>query len=161
MNREVRNILITTPAGRELLARMKREERAKASRRKDRGPRAPGESKAAKREERSKRAAEIRAAVFARAGDTCECCRARAPVEWHHLISGGERRHHEAVETTAALCPWCHVGLHKNRFDVLVAMVAWAAEHRYGDALRALNHRLAKLDEARRPAPTQAGGTKP
>ena len=138
-----------------------KEDHRRASRRKDRTPRAPGESKAAKREERNARVGILRTRVFDRAAGSCECCRSRPPVEWHHLISGGARRTSEAYETTAAICTWCHADLHRNKWHALAVMRAWARDNGYLTALAAIERRLDKLSEATHPAPTQAGGTKP
>jgi phage terminase large subunit GpA-like protein len=79
----------------------------------------PKPSKVAKEKQpakpsRRERMAEIRAAVFARAGGTCEACGSRVATECHHVLSGPGRRFWEAVDTCVALCGHCHRLVHRN-----------------------------------------------
>lgn len=109
--------------------------------------------KAAKKEERRAKVAAIREAVFARAGANCEFCRMPVgvlPLEWHHIIGGGLRRHRESVETTVAICRPCHDDWERGSLLVLAEAVEWAARHKFGGALAAINRRVAKVEEARR-----------
>ena len=111
---------------------------------------APGRSKAERDEQRRQVLAQIRATVFARAGQRCECCNSRTPAELHHLVSGGSRRHQESTETTAAVCGFCHLDLHRNKEHALLAMRRWATERGFLVALKVINRRLDKLREAQR-----------
>lgn len=105
---------------------------------------APGKSADDRRKERNERAAAIRAEVFKRANGRCECCCSRTPAEWHHVIGGGARRAEESVETTAAVCVFCHVDLHRSRFHALVSMRRWAMTNGFADALHAIERRIDK-----------------
>ena len=145
MDRVLRQILSDTPAGREYLAKQDAAKKAKRARN------AP--TRRAKREtlkERSLRAAIVRDAVFKRADGRCECCCSRTPAEWHHLISGPSRRTSEAVETTAAVCVFCHLDLHRSKFHALAAMRRWAKENGYVDALAAIERRMDKISDVLR-----------
>jgi hypothetical protein len=107
--------------------------------------------KAQRKDERRRKAAEIREAVFVRADGRCECCCNAEPTEWHHVVSGGLRRHAESFETTAAVCFRCHLKLHRGDHGALCSMRLWARINRYAQAQAAIEHRIAKLSEARAP----------
>jgi hypothetical protein len=116
-------------------------------------PEAPGLTKEQRKEERNKRAAEIRAEVMKRADGRCEFCHREGFVlEWHHIFGAGDRTHKESSENTAAICADCHHrGWAKNEPQTFRDAKAWAILNFFGDALREIEHRMA-LSEA---APTK------
>jgi hypothetical protein len=107
--------------------------------------------KAQRKDERRRKAAEIREAVFVRADGRCECCCNAEPTEWHHVVSGGLRRHAESFETTAAVCFRCHLKLHRGDHGALCSMRLWARINRYAQAQAAIERRIEKVAEARSP----------
>ena len=113
-------------------------------------PKAPGKDRDERREERNERAAEIRAEVMKRAGSCCEWCqRDGFALEWHHLRGGGDRRHAESVENTVAICFDCHRMWERNPAVVYPMAKDHAIRVGMRDGLRAIEHRLAKVMEAR------------
>jgi hypothetical protein len=110
-------------------------------------------------EPRAVKVARIRSAVFARAGAACEFCAAAqlanptrgcfGAEDWHHIIGAGLRRSHESVETTCAICRPCHRGWEAGDLDVLHAAKCWALRHGFREALRAIEKRIGKVEEAR------------
>lgn len=112
----------------------------------------PGREKdlESRRKWRAERAANIRIEVMRRCKDRCEFCGvSNRQLEWHHVISGTERRRLESVETTAALCLPCHRGWHRNDLAVLRNAKEWAIRGRYRAALQAIERRMTKITEAR------------
>jgi hypothetical protein len=87
----------------------------------------------------------IRARVFARAGGVCELCRSRHASEWHHVLSGPERKRHESEETTLALCFDCHREWHRGNPDCYRDALELAIRHGWRDARIAIERRLAKV----------------
>lgn len=137
----------------------KRDEERRRRRRTGKVVAVPGKSRAQRKVERNDRARRIRAAVFARAGGRCEFCAARheahpdhriqRPEELHHIIGGGLRRKMESTETTAAICIDCHRGWGRSDPEVLAAAKAWALRGGRRLALREIDHRIWKANEAR------------
>jgi hypothetical protein len=115
----------------------------------------PGATKAERDEERSKRAAEIRAAVMERAAGVCEwCSRDGYALEWAHVIDGnGDKQAHEAVDTTAAACFDCHRrgwhGSGARREKTLRDAKEWALRLGFRKALAEIDRKIAKVTEAR------------
>lgn len=101
-------------------------------------------------EPRREKVSRIRTAVFARAAGRCEFCHAGEPREWHHIIGGPMRRTLEAVDTTAAICIDCHRGWNASKLDVLRLAKVWALRLGFRVALRAIEKRTAKVEEAQR-----------
>lgn len=112
-----------------------------------RAPRAPKEPEA---EPRKLTVARIRGAVFERARGLCEFCRQRPPREWFHVIGGPLRRKLESEETTAAACWPCHRAWERNDMNLMRAVKEWALRLGYCEALRAVEKRIMKVEEARR-----------
>jgi hypothetical protein len=108
-------------------------------------------TKEQRKDERRRKVAEIREAVFVRADGRCECCCNAEPTEWHHVVSGGLRRHAESFETTAAVCFLCHLELHRGDHGALCSMRLWARVNGFARAQAAIEHRIAKVSEARAP----------
>jgi hypothetical protein len=135
---------VRAEARRVLAARSSRSRRTAPKRK-------PGrEAKEAQRNGRKERAAEIRGFVMGRARGYCEWCRCPSlSLEWHHVLSGGERRPRESVETTAAVCRYCHHTWHHSEVSTLRNAMEWATVHGFKDALRAIEKRIAKVQEAR------------
>ena len=121
--------------------------------------RAPGASVEQRRDERRKRAADIREAVFVRADGKCEFCETYEPTEWHHLLGAGLRRSREAVETSAAVCFGCHRDYHRNDYQTLSQALEWAHRRGYWTVAEAMVKRMAKIDETR--SSERAGGERP
>ena len=128
-------------------------------RRPRREQRAPGASVEQRRDERRKRAADIREAVFVRADGKCEFCETYEPTEWHHLLGAGLRRSHEAVETSAAVCVGCHRDYHLGDVQTLSLALDWAHRRGYWTTAQAIAKRTAKVDESR--SAERAGGERP
>lgn len=101
--------------------------------------------------ERQAKSAEIRAAVFRRAGPFCEIpdC-SRPPDEWHHISSGSSRKAEEAEDSTCAICVHHHQLAQKGDRATLAALLLWAIAKSFRPAMMALTHRIDKIDEARR-----------
>ena len=163
-------------AGLERLAKEQiASKRAASSRRKDRTPRAPGESKAAKREERNARTAEVRAECVKRADGKCELCgKDGGDAEMHHLLPGqGRRTQEQAVSNCIMVCSFCHAVFHRRILYAGPLLLEWAAKHGYAEAAANVRRRMDKAlladptwprdeDETRRlgpAAPTQTGET--
>jgi hypothetical protein len=106
--------------------------------------------KVAARETRMQKVTRIRGAVFERAAGVCEFCRRRQPREWFHVIGGPLRRKLESEGTTAAACWECHRAWERNDRDVMRAVKEWALRHGFREAVRAVERRIAKVEEARR-----------
>jgi len=108
-------------------------------------------ARAATREERRAESAEIRAAVFLRAGARCEVPNCpRPPDEWHHIASGSNRRLEEAEDSTCAICIPHHRLAQAGDRETLRSLLTWAIGRVFRPAVRALEHRISKIDEARR-----------
>ena len=155
--------------------KVRASKRAASSRRKDRTPRAPGESKAAKREERNARTAEVRAECVKRADGKCELCgKDGGDAEMHHLLPGqGRRTQEQAVSNCIMVCSFCHAVFHRRILYAGPLLLEWAAKHGYAEAAANVRRRMDKAlladptwprdeDETRRlgpAAPTQTGET--
>jgi hypothetical protein len=151
VNRELRKALEASPRGREYLASKataKRErKRRTAPKRKERVAK-----KRATKEERRAKVTAVREAVMARAGHACEWCRVPAsmlPLDMHHVLSGPVRRSAESAETCAAICRPCHVEWHRGSALLMRDAKEWALRHGFKDALRAIDRRIAKVEESR------------
>jgi hypothetical protein len=143
-----------------LVREQKRQLAAKvASRRRTAPRRKPGEdAKAAARGERLRRLAEIRAALHMETGGICVICGLPlmfVTMHAHHMKGGEERRLDERVETMAPVHGKCHDIVHgKDGADPLPALrllLAWCRDTFRLDAASALEKRIAKVNEARRP----------
>lgn len=137
-----------------LLAEQARQREARKARSRRVAPKgkASRDKKQAAREARSERAAEIRAAVMARAEGRCEWCRAWGTglvLEWHHIIGGGLRRKRESVETTAAICHQCHREWERSVWTTLHDALAWSLRLGLQGAQAAIKKRISKVEEAR------------
>ena len=161
-------------AGLERLAKEQiASKRAASSRRKDRVPRAPGESKAAKREEQNARTAALRAQAESRArqwGWVGELCGRPLPLfddlaplsmrpELCHLDGGGDRIPKQWIGNVLFEHHECHQGpggLDKKPLVWLPAVKTWCERHGYP-----LPDRFRRLEAKAEAAPTQAGATKP
>lgn len=129
-------------AERVLSARKRRRERGRPSR----------EAREAKREGRNERLAVEVAAVKERSGGKCEWGDqfvSFPATEIHHLIGGGLRRHREDRTTLAHICDRCHRGYHEGAPWALRNAKEWAIRNGFREALRAIEHRIAKANEAR------------
>lgn len=90
------------------------------------------EAEAATKAERWARSAEIRAAVFARAGAVCELCRSLPPLHAHHLEPGhGTRRQEESVENVIGLCVMCHDAIHRSEAMFAPGVREWCLRNGY------------------------------
>lgn len=138
------------PAVRETAKRVLAYAQRQKAMRKSRRSRAPGPTKAERRDARNARMAIIREQVMARAAGVCEWCGAEhMALEAHHVIGGGARRSEEAVETVAAICFDCHRLVHRNERAALTLARIWAERGSYSVALAAIRRRLEKVEEAR------------
>lgn len=126
-----------------LIARVKPGKRIPKSR-------SPGSTKEERRAERNERAAEIRSAVMARAGERCEWCQREGFVlEWHHIIGGGARRHEESPETTCGVCFDCHRAWERNSMSALMPAANWAQRYGFTKAFAAIQKRIDRAEGVR------------
>ena len=122
----------------------------KERRKPSRPPRSTGQSREQRRDERRKRIADLREAVMVRADGRCEFCRRDGlPLEWHHIIGGGARRHEEAFDTTCAVCRDCHRDWERSETSTLLVAMVWAKMNGYARAAQAIAKRQAKIAESR------------
>jgi hypothetical protein len=124
----------------------------KADDKRSRVKRSPGTRSVDRREqrkdERRKRMADLREAVMVRAEGRCEVCGDEA-AHAHHVLSGPDRRRHEAVDTMLALCPECHRRIHAGDVATLDHANTYCSAHGMVRAAFALGKRLAKIAESR------------
>lgn len=147
MDRHLKAILQETPGGRKYLADLAAAKKAKRARHAP-SRKAKEAKRAARADARDAMYAEVRARCEA-AGGGCEFCGWQRPSEFHHLLSGGQRRHAEAVDNVAFICMDCHRQWHRGDGIALERGLMWAGFYGYGRTKAAIEYRLAKIDEAR------------
>jgi hypothetical protein len=103
-----------------------REERASIIRELELGLRpkrsvvAHGKRVAKKRRTKKAETSDIRAAVFARAFDTCEYCEVEPATDLHHAL--GRKKAHQAASNCLAPCRSCHDSITENEEGHTVAL---------------------------------------
>jgi hypothetical protein len=138
-----------------LAAEAERQLAAKTARARRLSPRrAPG--KKAKEEKRATTAerwettkAAVRERVERERQGRCEWACPRPCDDPHHLLGGKNRKTCEAPETVAGVCRVCHRAWERNDEETLARAFAWAREHRFVRAMRAIEDRMERVVAAR------------
>jgi carotenoid cleavage dioxygenase-like enzyme len=120
-----------------------------------RGPRKvlvlPGRTADERRAEHRSSTGSLRAQVAARSGGRCEVSGVEVGPAWdlHHLDAGGHRRSRQSLDNCLAVSFDVHRLLHRGDLATLRSVKEACLRLGLRDGLRAIEHRLAKITEAR------------
>lgn len=111
----------------------------------------PGKTPDEKRADHRASTGSLRAQVEARSGGRCEVSGVEVGPAWdlHHLDAGGHRRSRQSLDNCLAVSFDVHRLLHRGDLATLRDVKAACIRLGMREGLRATEHRLAKVEEAR------------
>jgi hypothetical protein len=134
----------------EAKALVEREERARRKAKALPRPKIAGPTPLSRRADHIAATAKLRVAIFVEYDGHCAACRSDLGNAWefHHIMSGGDRRPKQRIGNVLPLCWDCHRRAHRGELGTL-AQIALAPSLD-AEARRAAEHRITKIEEARR-----------